>query len=103
MKYLFCVHPPQRQRAISGLLLTIRRCCGGRALGALVAVFSATGVAQAQPANNAFASAWTLSGASVSTNGNSANASKETGEPNHAGNAGARSVWFNWIAPRDGQ
>src|SRR5262245_56089631 len=58
---------------------------------------------QAQPLNNNFAAAWTLVGASVSTNGNSANATKETGEPNHAGNAGARSVWFNWTAPREAQ
>ncbi len=58
---------------------------------------------RAQPANNDFASAWTLSGALVSTNGNSDNATRETGEPAHAGNAGARSVWFRWTAPRDAQ
>ena len=74
-----------------------------RFLGACGVFCFAPLAAHAQPANNAFASAWTLAGASVSTNGNSANASKETGEPNHAGNAGARSVWFNWVAPRDGQ
>ncbi len=74
-----------------------------RVLGLIALSFLATRVAQAQPANNTFASAWTLTGASISTNGNSANASKETGEPNHAGNAGGRSVWFNWTASRDGQ
>ncbi len=54
----------------------------------------------AQPANDAFASAWTLTGAVVSTNGNSNGGTKETGEPNHAGRPGGRSVWFNWTAPR---
>jgi hypothetical protein len=68
----------------------------------LVAVFSA----QAQPANDNFANAWTLTGTSITTNGNSGqvnagipNATKEPGEPNHAGFPGGRSVWFNWTAP----
>jgi hypothetical protein len=30
-------------------------------------------------------------------------ATKEAGEPNHAGNAGGASVWFRWTAPADGQ
>jgi hypothetical protein len=29
-------------------------------------------------------------------------ASKEPGEPNHAGNAGGKSVWFEWTAPATG-
>ncbi|HMC28966.1 MAG TPA: Ig-like domain-containing protein, partial [Verrucomicrobiae bacterium] len=59
--------------------------------------------AQAQPANNNFANAWFLNGTSVTTNGSNVNATKETGEPNHAGNAGGRSVWFVWTAPVSGQ
>src|SRR4026209_1931279 len=54
---------------------------------------------QAQPANDLFVNAWTLTGLSVSTNGSNTGAGKETGEPNHAGNQGGRSVWFNWTAP----
>src|SRR5437667_5519539 len=57
------------------------------------------GAAQAQPANDNFANAWTISGVLVSTNGTTAGATKEAGEPNHAGNAGSHSVWFNWTAP----
>jgi len=30
------------------------------------------------------------------------NASKETGEPNHAGNTGGRSLWWTWTAPLSG-
>ncbi len=30
------------------------------------------------------------------------NATKESGEPNHAGNAGGHSVWWSWIAPISG-
>jgi len=58
---------------------------------------------QAQPANDSFAAAWTLVGSSAATNGTTASASKEASEPNHAGNAGGRSVWFNWTAPTNGQ
>lgn len=60
------------------------------------------GVAQAQPANNNFTNAWILAGTAAATNGNTSqpsNATKETGEPNHAGLVGGRSVWFNWTAP----
>jgi len=31
--------------------------------------------------------------------GNNANATKQTGETNHAGNAGGASVWYAWKAP----
>ena len=56
----------------------------------------------AQPANDNFVNARTLVGANVTTNGNSQQSSKETGEPNHANNLGGRSVWFNWTAPGSG-
>ena len=61
--------------------------------------------AQGQPANDNFVNAWTLSGTSVTTNGSTAlpsNATKESGEPNHAGFTGGRSVWFVWTAPVSG-
>jgi hypothetical protein len=37
------------------------------------------------------------------TQGSNLNATKEAGEPDHAGNAGGRSVWFSWTAPKAGQ
>jgi hypothetical protein len=37
------------------------------------------------------------------TQGSNLNASNETGETNHAGNAGGRSVWFSWTAPGAGK
>lgn len=52
--------------------------------------------------NDDFAQATLLTGASGSVNGLTICASKETGEPNHAGNAGGHSVWFRWVAPRSG-
>jgi len=53
-------------------------------------------------ANNPFANCLVISGPTGSLTGNNAGASKETGEPNHAGNAGGRSVWHCWTAPASG-
>ncbi len=56
------------------------------------------------PANNNFANATviTLKNGSLAVNGYNTNATKETGEPNHAGNNGGRSVWWRWTPPVDG-
>jgi len=56
------------------------------------------------PANDNFASAIaiTLSGTSATVTGYNTNATKESGEPNHAGNSGGRSVWWKWTAPSTG-
>src|SRR5207237_8633257 len=54
------------------------------------------------PTNDNFASAFPISGQSGSLTATNANATKETGEPNIAGNAGGASVWFSWTAPVSG-
>jgi subtilisin family serine protease len=54
------------------------------------------------PANDLFADAELISGASGSTAGTSTDATKEAGEPDHAGNAGGASVWYRWTAPSSG-
>jgi hypothetical protein len=58
--------------------------------------------ASSAPANDMFASAQVISGTSGTTTGSNAGATKETGEPNHAGNAGGHSVWYAWTAPAAG-
>ena len=55
------------------------------------------------PANDSFASAIALAGAGGTLPGTNADATKQAGEPNHAGNAGGRSVWYSWTAPATGQ
>ncbi len=55
------------------------------------------------PANDHFANANVISGPSGSVNGNNSGATKEPGEPNHAGEEGGRSVWFRWTAPATGE
>jgi hypothetical protein len=54
------------------------------------------------PANNNFVSATVISGMSGQTSGSNDRAGKETGEPNHAGNSGGKSVWWKWTAPQSG-
>ena len=54
------------------------------------------------PANDNFANAQTISGASGTSSGNNAAATKEVGEPDHATNPGGKSIWYNWTAPSAG-
>lgn len=57
------------------------------------------------PANNNFANAepLTLSGStSLTVTGYNTNATKELGEPRHAGDTGGHSVWWKWLAPSAG-
>ncbi len=56
-----------------------------------------------RPANDAFLNRLLLSGVSGNANGTSLLATKEAGEPNHAGNSGGASVWRKWTAPAAGQ
>jgi hypothetical protein len=55
-----------------------------------------------RPANDAFSGRITVSGTSATASGSNVGATKETGEPNHAGNAGGESVWYQWTAPAAG-
>ncbi len=59
-------------------------------------------VCVAFPGNDNFANSYLLSGASGSTNGNNIRATKESGEPNHAGNTNTASVWYHWTPPSSG-
>jgi hypothetical protein len=55
------------------------------------------------PSNDAFGSAQTISGSAGSATNATHRGLKESGEPNHGGNAGGSSVWYNWTAPNTGQ
>lgn len=61
------------------------------------------------PTNDDFADAVALSSELhegsfyfASASGSSWNATKETGEPSHAGDPGGASVWYSWFAPSSG-
>ncbi len=55
------------------------------------------------PAHDAFANRSTLTGVSASVVASNLNATAETGEPAHAGNPAAKSVWWQWTAPQSGR
>lgn len=60
-------------------------------------VFSGSG-----PANDNFVNAQLLTGTAAFAWTITTYATKEPGEPNHAGNSGGASVWYRWIAPANG-
>ena len=53
----------------------------------------------APPMNDDFASRTTLAGLSATITGSTVSATRQTGEPSHAGNLGGASVWWTWTAP----
>lgn len=56
----------------------------------------------APPANDNFANAEPLSGSFVFTEAGNWGATKEVGEPSHAGDKGGASTWYSWTAPESG-
>ncbi|MCI0746897.1 MAG: hypothetical protein L0Y58_15960 [Verrucomicrobia subdivision 3 bacterium] len=54
------------------------------------------------PANDVFVNARVVTGVSGTAAGPNVCATKEAGEPNHAGNAGGHSIWYRWTAPLSG-
>jgi thiol-disulfide isomerase/thioredoxin len=57
---------------------------------------------QGQPANDMFANRTLISGTNVLVTGSNAGATREAGEPYHAGMNGGASVWWSWKAPSVG-
>jgi hypothetical protein len=53
-------------------------------------------------ANDFFVNALPLTDSNGTKYIDTSNATKEAGEPNHAGNAGGKSIWFTFTAPTDG-
>jgi M6 family metalloprotease-like protein len=49
-----------------------------------------------RPANDDLSNAQGLTGSSTTVSGTNIGATKEAGEPNHAGNPGGKSVWYKW-------
>src|SRR4051794_5442511 len=66
------------------------------------ATLGSASVAQATPPANDDFPGQTLTGLPVSAAGTNVEATKQTGEPNHAGDVGGASVWYTWTAPSSG-
>src|SRR5205807_2045387 len=54
------------------------------------------------PPNDNFVNRISISAAAKTVTGLNVGATREAGEPNHAGNAGGASVWWTWTAPSNG-
>ena len=54
------------------------------------------------PVNDNFANRTIITGSTITLAATNTGATKEAGEPNHAGNAGGKSVWWTWTAPSGG-
>src|SRR5262249_42851884 len=52
--------------------------------------------------NDYFTNASVLTGTNGSVSTNNLRATREVGEPNHAGLGGERSIWYRWTAPNSG-
>ena len=78
------------------------RCLVAVAAVLLVAIVPGTASA-VPPSNDNFANAETLTGRVGYVDGYNTDATKEAGEPNHAGNPGGASIWYVWTAPYAGR
>jgi len=65
-------------------------------------IYGSSGTIQA-PLNDNFADRLVLTGVSGEATGNNYYATRETGEPLHAGLVGGASVWWEWTAPEEGK
>jgi subtilisin family serine protease len=74
---------------------------GGR-LNLANALLGAATPTPVRPANDVFASAIAASTATWTLMGNNTDGTSETGEPAHAGNSAAKSVWWAFTAPSSG-
>lgn len=52
-----------------------------------------------RPANDNFSDSTTLDGSDLTAAGSNVDATKEVDEPDHAGEPGGHSVWWNWTPP----
>ena len=73
------------------------------ALAALVVAIVPGAALGSPPSNDYFANAEAIDGRFGWTYGENTEATKEPGEPNHAGNPGGASVWYAWTAPSSGR
>lgn len=65
-------------------------------------MFPPVAAGAAVPANDDFANATELAGDSTTVAGTIEGATRQAGEPDHAGGVGGTSVWYRWTAPRSG-
>jgi hypothetical protein len=73
------------------------------AVALLLVLVAPAGASASPPSNDNFANAETITDRFGWVEGDNTEATKEPGEPNHAGNPGGASVWYRWTAPTSGR
>jgi hypothetical protein len=73
------------------------------ALAALAVAIVPGAALGSPPSNDHFVNAEAIDGRFGWVDGDTTGATKEPGEPNHAGNPGGASVWYVWTAPTSGR
>lgn len=95
--------PPYSPSGDKGLRQPLLRSAfGAIALTAACALTLAGSSLAAAPPNDSFTASQELTGISGSLSTPNVEATKEIGEPEHAGIVGGHSVWFRWTAPTNG-
>ena len=64
--------------------------------------FGFGGATSSAPVNNDFANRTAITGTTATVMGTNVSATKESGEPSHAGCSGGKSLWWTWTAPTAG-
>jgi hypothetical protein len=70
--------------------------------GVVAALACVPGALAFPPSNDAFSTPHAVGGTEGTSTDTNADATKEPGEPPHAGDSGGASVWYTWTAPRTG-
>ena len=84
--------------AVAGVAYQIAVDGHGSATGAVVLTLTQP-TPEVVGGNDLFADRFLITGQTNTVVGANTNATKEAGEPNHAGNRGGRSIWWRWVAP----
>ena len=84
--------------AVAGVAYQIAVDGHGSAVGAVVLTLTQP-TPEVVGGNDLFANRFLIIGQDKSVIGANTNATKEAGEPKHAGNRGGRSIWWRWVAP----
>jgi len=71
-------------------------------ISAIPLLLSAVDLSAQAPANDQFSNRIALVGTNITVTASNTNATKQGGEPDHAGNIGGKSVWWTWTVPTNG-
>ncbi|MFL6176299.1 MAG: M6 family metalloprotease domain-containing protein, partial [Ornithinibacter sp.] len=93
---------PSTRLNVSGTATRARMTAKGACAATMSATVTGDSATPATGANDAFASAESITGDAGAVTGSNGTATKEPGEPSHAADLGGASIWYRWTAPSNG-